>query len=362
MANENAKKLYANNKVFDAYRSGRTFNEALYSEFGEVIQDRIEKDAKFKDFKPVDFLMYDAGISKYSQLGDIINATTYTSGGMESNEWLFPMWIETFIRESAYAKNILNYVCDTTVGIDGNIVKSASLDLMSGDNKNAIKKARVAEGADLPIAKIRIGEKAISLWKHGRAIETTYEAARRMRIDLFQKHISAIVSDIVGQSLADAVDVLANGDGNKNQSTELANFSSGGITNEKLVGAMIDYFATNNFAADTLTMGKEYFKKLVGMTFDPTLGTGASNRLTFDIPQIGVQNVKILMADVPQISSHDVILLSNSANSLIRYEENGSNIQENQSFVRNQTSIMTISENSGYAINMKGSNMHIRVS
>lgn len=365
MATENSKKLYANNKVYNAYRSGMSFNEALYSEFSEIIQDRIEKDPKFKDFTPLNMLMYDAGISKYSTLGHIMDATTggtYTSGGIESNDWLFPIWMETYIRESAYAQNILNYICDTTIGIDGNIVKSASLELLSPENKDAVKKARVSEGADLPIAKIKIGEKAISLWKHGRAIETTYEATRRMRIDLFQKHINAIISDIARQGLEDAVDVLVNGDGNKNASTQIADFStSGGLTSENLVDAMIDYYDANNYAADTMTMSKEYFKKMVGMTFDPTLANGASARFTFETPQLGVQNVKILMADVPQIKSKNVILLSNKSNSLLRYEENGSNIQESQQFIRNQTNLMTISENSGYAINMKGSNMHIVV-
>ena len=351
--------ITVNSKVIDLYMQGKSLNDAIRAVHEDEIQDVVSKNERLKELTPLNLVMRDAGINKYSTVGELMN-TAYTSGGLESNEWLFPAFVETTIREAIYADDILSYLCNTTIGVDSNIVKSATLDLLSDKNKRSVKKMRIAEGADLPTAKISIGEKAINLWKHGRAIEMTYETVRRMRIDLFTKQMGAIVKDITFQNFDAAVDVLVNGDGNANAATKIATLENlGALTGESLAGAMIDYWFENHYIANTLTMNKEKFKKLVGMTFDSSLTPGATARLSFNIPQIGAQTVTVLCGDVPQIGSKDVILMSNRDMSLIRYEENGSNIQENQSFARNQTNLLTVSENSGYAINTVGSNRFI---
>lgn len=351
--------ITVNSKVIDLYMQGKSLNDAIRAVHEDEIQDVVSKNERLKELTPLNLVMRDAGINKYSTVGELMN-TAYTSGGLESNEWLFPAFVETTIREAIYADDILSYLCNTTIGVDSNIVKSATLDLLSDKNKRSVKKMRIAEGADLPTAKISIGEKAINLWKHGRAIEMTYETVRRMRIDLFTKQMGAIVKDITFQNFDAAVDVLVNGDGNANAATKIATLDNlAALTGESLASAMIDYWFENHYIANTLTMNKEKFKKLVGMTFDSSLTPGATARLSFNIPQIGAQTVTILCGDVPQIGSKDVILMSNKDMSLIRYEENGSNIQENQSFARNQTNLLTVSENSGYAINTVGSNRFI---
>lgn len=351
--------ITVNSKVIDLYMKGKSLNDAIRAVHEGEIQDIVSKNERLKELTPLNLVMRDAGIDKYSTVGELMN-TAYTSGGLESNEWLFPAFIETTIREAIYADDILSYLCNTTIGVDSNIVKSATLDLLSDKNKRGVKKMRIAEGADLPTAKISIGEKAINLWKHGRAIEMTYETVRRMRIDLFTKQMGAIVKDITFQNFDAAVDVLVNGDGNANAATKIATLGNlDELTGEALASAMIDFWFENHYIADTLTMGKDKFKKLVGMTFDSSLTPGATARLSFNIPQIGAQTVTLLCGDVPQIGSKDVILMSNKDMSLIRYEENGSNIQENQSFARNQTNLLTVSENSGYAINTVGSNRFI---
>lgn len=351
--------ITVNSKVIDLYMQGKSLNDAIRTVHEDEIQDVVSKNERLKELTPLNLVMRDAGINKYSTVGELMN-TAYTSGGLESNEWLFPAFVETTIREAIYADDILSYLCNTTIGVDSNIVKSASLDLLSDKNKRSVKKMRIAEGADLPTAKISIGEKAINLWKHGRAIEMTYETVRRMRIDLFTKQMGAIVKDITFQNFDAAVDVLVNGDGNANAATKIATLDNlAALTGESLASAMIDYWFENHYIANTLTMNKEKFKKLVGMTFDSSLTPGATARLSFNIPQIGAQTVTLLCGDVPQIGGKDVILMSNKDMSLIRYEENGSNIQENQSFARNQTNLLTVSENSGYAINTVGSNRFI---
>lgn len=353
-------KIFVNRNVIDEYRTGKSLNDSIRTVFEKEIEAKIEKDKNLKELTPLNLVMRDAGISKYSTVGEIMDTAAYMSSGIESNEWLFPAWIETMIREPEYGMDITSFVCDTTIGVNSNIIQAATIDMLSDENRKAIKMARIAEGADLPISKIKTGEKAITLCKHGRAIEMTYEAMRRIRIDLFQKHMGAIRADLARQRLNDAVATLQTGDGNNNKATKLATLASDAeLTVENLSSALIDYWMEHNFAADTLIMGKDHYKKLVGMQFDPTMAQGASMRFTFKTPQLGTQDITLLCCDVPQIGSKDVIMVLNRANTLVRYIENGSNIQENQQFARSQKQLLTISENSGHAINTVGSNMYI---
>lgn len=359
-----AGKIFVNSAVIDKYKSGVTLNDAISDVFHGIIQDKIKENEAFSKMTPLQMVMHDAGINKYSTVGDIMNSA-YTTTGIESNEWLFPAWVESTVREATYEQSILQYLVTTSQGVDSNIVKAATLNMLAGPNgKDAYKKARIAEGSDLPLAKISMGELAITLWKRGRAIEITYEAMRRMRIPLFTRHMNAIVNDIAFQNLDLAVDVLVNGDGNEgSKATKIGTTANvGRIENNEVIGFLLDYWFLNRYAADTITCSIDIAKQIGAMFFDTNLSSGASAKVQFNMPQFNdTQRVTVLAAHMPKINGKDVIMLSNRENTLTRYTENGSNIQENQRFARNQTELLTISENSGYAIGVIGSNQYIEV-
>lgn len=359
-------KLCLNHDVIDRYFKGAKLNDALSNVFFGDIQDRIKENSAFAKMTPTQMLMHDVGISDDSTVGDIMNggSSTYTSGGMDTNEWLFPIWLEETIREPIYDKNIIGDLVSTTIGIEGNIVKSPTLNLLSDKNKPNVKKARIAEGADLPLAKIVMGEQAISLYKHGRAVEMTYESMRRMKVKLFLQNINAIINDVAFQNLDWAADVLVNGDGNADSAaSKLGNTATAGkITNDELIGFIMDYWFENHYAADTITTSLAMYKQISAMFYDMNLRNGASAGISFNTPQfMPNQTLTLLAAHMPKVNGKDVIVLSNKANTLTRYEENGSNIQENQKNIRNQTGWLTVSENSGYAISVIGSNKYIEV-
>lgn len=358
-------KIYISNAVIDKYLKGEKLNDALSEAFFGEINDKRKENEAFAKMTPLQILMHDAGITKNSVVGDIMNGgSTYTSGGMDNNEWLFPVWLEETIRQPIYDKDIIGELVTTTIGIEGNVVKSPTLNLMSEKNKPNFKKARIAEGADLPLAKITMGEQAISLHKHGRAVEMTYESMRRMKIPLFLQNINGIINDIAFQNLDFAVDVLVNGDGNTDSAASKLGTTAnvGMIENTELIGFLMDYWFENHYAADTITTSMDMAKQIGAMFFDTNLSAGASAQVRFSMPQfLDVQNVKVLVAHLPKINGKDAIVLSNRQNTLIRYEENGSNIQENSKNIRNQTGLLTVSENSGYAIGTIGSNKYIEV-
>lgn len=354
-------KLSVNKKVIDNYMSGMTLNEAIRDEFGEQIVERTKENSILANMSPLQIVMHDAGITGASKVGQIMD-TAYTSGGLDTNEWLFPAWVETTLRETALGQNIISYLCNTTIPVDTNIIKSPMLDLTSDKNKKSLKMARIAEGADLPTGKIIVGEKAVSLWKHGRAIEMTYESVRRMRIDLFLKQLNAIINDVTFQNVDDATETLVNGDGNNNAATKLGTTATAGtITAAEIIGFLTDYWFEKHYMADTMIAPKALFKAIKGFSYDINLAEGASASVRFNTPQLQQQNVTLLTSNVPQVNGKDVIVVFNRDNTLVRYEENGSNIQENQNFARNQTRLLTVSENSGYAINTLGANTYIEI-
>lgn len=356
--------ICVNSKVIDKYKSGMSLNDSIAEVHAGEIQDKIKQNAAFEKMTPLQMVMHDAGINKYSTVGDIMDSAIYTSSGMDSNEWLFPAWVESTIREATYDQSIMNYLVTTSQGVDSNIVKATTLNMLSDANKPNLKKARIAEGADLPLAKIVLGEQAITLWKHGRAIEMTYEAIRRIRIDLFTRHMNAIINDMAFQNLDLAVDVLVTGDGNPGSAaTKLGTTANAGsITNDELIGFLMDYWFKNHYNANTIVTSLEIAKQIGAMFFDTNLSAGASTQVRFTMPQFqGNENVTVLAANLPKIGNKESIILLNRENTLIRYTENGSNIQENQQFARNQTRLLTVSENSGYAIGLSGSNMYIEV-
>ena len=357
--------ICVNNEVFDRYYAGNSLNDSIRAVHADEINEKSEKNEAFAKLSPIQMVMHEAGITKSSKLEDMMSPknSAYTSGGMESNQWLFPAWVETTIRETMIERSMLPYICTTTIGIEGNTVQSPMLDLTSETNKPALKRARIAEGADLPTGKIVMGEKAITLWKHGRAIEITYEAARRMRIDLFTRHMNAIIADITDQNMGYATDVLINGDGNpgtaatKIGTTDTANT----IAAKDIIHALIEYEATNHYSADTVVVPRKYLESISQLMYDPTLAVGAGLSTSFNIPQMSNQNITIIGNENAVIGNKDAMILLNRDSTLIRYEENGSNIREMENYIRNQTRLMTMSENSGYSIGTAGSNMYVEI-
>lgn len=371
--------ICVNDKVYDKYFSGMSLNDAIAEVHMDEINDKSANSESFAKLTPIQMVMHEACITKNAKIGDMtewdkhkkkfdwrnpdINNAIYTSGGMETNQWLFPAWVETTLRETMAERSLLPYVCNTTMPIDGNTIQSPMLNMFSDTNKPALRRARIAEGADLPTGKITLGERAITLWKHGRAIEFTYEAARRMRVDLFTRQMNAIIADITDQNMGYATDVLINGDGNPDTAaTKIGTTTTANsITAKDIIHALVEYENANHFSADTVIVPRKYLESISQLMYDPTLAVGAGLNVSFNIPQLSNQNITIIGNENAVIGNKDAMILLNRDSTLIRYEENGSNIHEMENFIQNQTRLMTMSENSGYAISTAGSNMYVEV-
>lgn len=128
---------------------------------------------------------------------------------------LFPEFINRTARQALIQDDILNEMIAIRTPIDSNAYRTI---YVTQDAKAASKK-RVTEGAEMPVAEMKTSENTLKIYKYGRRIKATYEAIRRMRIDLFALHVQTIMQQANVDRATDAYTVLVNGDGNNNAAT-----------------------------------------------------------------------------------------------------------------------------------------------
>ena len=75
---------------------------------------------------------------------------------------------------------------------------------------------KIADFSDSALATIRTKDNLIHLNKRGRMLVASYEAIRFQKLDLFSVTLRQIGAYINRMHVADAIDVICNGDGNKN--------------------------------------------------------------------------------------------------------------------------------------------------
>lgn len=267
------------------------------------------------------------------------------------------------------------------------------------------RNVRVPEGTPVPSGVLRHREHTISLPKRGRAIEFTYEVLRNptTTIDrlLFQIQLMALETEV--DLLEDSVKALRQGDGNTTGSTDTRPFGYHGSASAPAM-ANIRGSATYVYPEETADdIGKEErwlafemrfrapfmltrilsrtrealeLKRLTLFPMAGGTGSGAnaqagytSQELQIDLggrspffpqlqpinPNAGIIRQGWLDPTDTTILTRNEILGFDHRLALERVVEVGSEIQEVETFVRSQTTVLVITENSGFAIFQPGS-------
>jgi hypothetical protein len=97
-----------------------------------------------------------------------------------------------------------------TTGINGGAYQAFYLN----NDTDALRMKRVAEGTEVPKAKLTAGTHTVRLKKYGRALEVSYEQLRRQRIDVVALHIARMAVQAESDKVAAVMDTAINGDGN----------------------------------------------------------------------------------------------------------------------------------------------------
>jgi hypothetical protein len=127
------------------------------------------------------------------------------------SEVLYPTYLSQELRAKKIQPQIpLSAVIAQTTNIDGAAYKAFYLT----DDATQRNMLRVGEGSEVPTAKLTGGEHTINLKKYGRRLLSSYEAVRRMQLDLFGHHISLLAAQAETDKVTTVIDILLNGDGN----------------------------------------------------------------------------------------------------------------------------------------------------
>lgn len=125
---------------------------------------------------------------------------------------LFPEYVARSVRAGMEEGNILPSITASTTEFDG--MDYRSIYSVPTEDEKSLK--RVEEGAEIPKTEVRPRSNLVRLHKRGRLLVASYETIRFQRLDLFSVMLRQIGSQIMRMHLDDAIDVILNGDGNKN--------------------------------------------------------------------------------------------------------------------------------------------------
>ncbi len=125
---------------------------------------------------------------------------------------LFPEYVSRAVRYGMDEASFLPDIVATTTNIDSMDYRVMDLD-MSGTNATMNV---ISEGEQIANADFTVSDRTIRLKKRGRMITTSYDVLRFQRLDIVSIALKRIGTYLAQSLMADAIDVLINGDGGNN--------------------------------------------------------------------------------------------------------------------------------------------------
>ncbi|MFC6617986.1 hypothetical protein [Deinococcus radiophilus] len=238
----------------------------------------------------------------------------------------------------------LDDLVDTVTGVDGNGYYGAQI---TEPDYDSYELSRVAEAAEFPLYSIEAGTHRVNVYKRGGRVRATYESLRRLKLPLLQLTFDAIARGEQRGRVKEALAVLVNGDGNGNgaviDSTVPADWTLQAMDEYRLRLAMRGR-TTRLYVGDMTevlrVLALRYPQNGTALTPDQLAMYGAGMRAPDGRP--------MRVAPEGSILDGSKMLLAVTGG-LEQVIENGSQIQETQRFIRNQTQEWVMSINEGFA-------------
>lgn len=185
---------------------------------------------------------------------------------------LFPEYVARAVRQGMEEANVLPKLVASVTSIDS--LDYRSIMSVPTDDDKTLKE--VAEGAAIPQTVVKTRENLVKLRKRGRMLVASYEAIRFQRLDLFTVTLRQIGAYIAKAQLADAIDVILNGDGNDNAAAETS-AAGASLTYADLVNLWKDLdpyemnvLIANNADAVNMLNFSEFKDSAAGLNFHAT--------------------------------------------------------------------------------------------
>lgn len=174
---------------------------------------------------------------------------------------LFPEYVARAVKQGMEESNILPFMTAAETKIDGMDYRS----ILSEPVKEADGMATITEGAAIPETKISAQENLVKLHKRGRMLVASYEAIQFQRLDLFSVTLRQLGAYINRMHVADAINVVINGDGNSNGAQEYTVGTNpiSGSAGTLSYDALVDFWSQfNPYTMNTLLVGDAMAKIL----------------------------------------------------------------------------------------------------
>ncbi|OZV12355.1 hypothetical protein CIW83_09670 [Tissierella sp. P1] len=304
-------------------------------------------------------LMKEAGIlTKSVPSRNMMASTVEAFYRTNENKVLFPEYVARTLVRSMTEYPLYKHLVGVRTGIEGSVYEASYLDLNDAKNKKALEMRRVAEGADLPKAVLKLGESVIKLYKYGRAVGISYEALRRTSLEIFQRHINLIGIYAAMNKTNEILDVIKNGDGNNNaaQVIKSSDISTGttNLTRDVFIDFMLSFEDVGG--ANTVIANKKAFMQILDILYPTMENAGQIDQMikqglgiSVNMPQNLISDFTLLYSPrIDKVNNAEAIYALNKENTIEEVYELNSTIKESDINIINQTKEMTVSENSGF--------------
>lgn len=299
--------------------------------------------------------------------GVLLQAAAETFNTFPGSRALFPPVIDNILQWKYRQDQIENVgaLVSQSRTINGNEVITNVIDDKASDYQQT---GVIAEGAEIPVRSLRVGEKNVKFYKFGGGIEFTYEFERRVSLDLITPYAARMQREVeIGQT-AIATALLLNGDGSPahgaapviNATDLAAGFPEDGRPvpktgrlNWEVVLKWLVTQAQKGVPIDTVVGNWDMYLEWIRMFSIPTANAGPTQMEI--LAQAGVQVAR----ENPRLPLNMNFALSSTApaGKLIGYIkaetieeliENGSDIEESTRAITNQRVRYVKTTNRGY--------------
>ena len=270
----------------------------------------------------------------------------------QPGSWQRPYYDTTARQDQQVAPAIpLSELIAMSTPISGNLYRSLYLQYDAAQ----LRKFRVGESAEIPIATVTANEHTIQLQKFGRGVSATYEELRRMRVDrlAFFIRLAAVQAEV--DKVAAALNILVNGDGNA--STAATNYDINGDFGETAGALSLSGWMQFDMAfTQPYVMTHALMLKAIALELR-LLNTGSANIPLAGLP-LGGRAIDVTPINQTAGGVRYGWTTDAPANKIVGYDkrfaieevtEIGAEITEMQRFVKTQTQELVMSEISGFA-------------
>ncbi len=276
------------------------------------------------------------------------------------NQNLFPEFMIRQLRQiSNRNDSLVSKLVASTRVIQGDAARQVVLDLSDTpagqENQESLKKRRIAEGSDIPVATLKLGEVAIKIYKYGIGVKASYEVLRRTTIDMFRKQMELVSKQAEIDEVGTVIETIIDGDGNTNP----ARVYTASVLNPSAVAGKIDATTLLKFLTadkksgivfDTVVTDDEVYVDFLTTLMDKNLTNAINPKVQFDFPQTFINNLTVIYSqDLTKTSDNKSRIIGLAKDYAIEKTiEAGSVINEVQKVMSNQTQVAYMTENAGF--------------